>query len=500
MNKDYLYYKVSRDAVHSEIFLYPLEIVFADTKSMQRLRYLSQLAGAEYVYAGATHNRFSHSLGVMHLSGLYAEKLFPDNQSKYRLLRLCGLLHDIGHGPYSHQFDDMIYKRMGMKEGHDTYRTEIIKNHLKEDCLNALKNIQDPRTKTDFYKDFSMTVEYDVTENNLEKAFDDLIKNILFIYESEKTGHVEFNIIQGPLGADRLDFVLRDSYYAGTRHFGTGAIDRLIRNSLLLENGKLCYSIKVIDDIYSSLFARFMMYKNVYFHKTSRAADLMIQEILKISYDLLNLPDRVKNYTTFLKLTDQRIMNEIEILYENVYEKQSSVLKFNSNLFENSDKIIYAYTLVNRLKNRDLWKLILEIPFYTKGVDPSTISISVAENALKKIKLNIENKIKDKIDKSDKNELFYILDNFDSIFKIDTPYKLSLVHPNEFLSSDVYIKDIDDKIITFDDLYEKYPAYKLLENNLIQIVRIYMKEDKREILKKYNLVVEDKNIEINTRW
>ncbi|MDN5343608.1 HD domain-containing protein [Oceanotoga sp. DSM 15011] len=499
MNNE-LYYKVSRDPIHSEIFLYPLEIVITDTPSMQRLRYLSQLAGAEYVYPSATHTRFGHSLGVMHLSGLYAKHLYPENHSKYRVLRIAGLVHDIGHGPYSHQFDDIVYKKMGYKDGHDEFRERIIKGKLIEDIKKGFYNINDHRTKNDFYKDLSLTIKKEVCDDNIDEALNELMNLVIEVFEGENTGSVDFNIVQGPLGADRLDFVLRDSYYAGTRHFGTGAVDRLIRNSGMHNNGKIVYSIKVIDDIYTSLFSRFMMYKNVYFHKTSRAADQMLQEVLKVAYDVLDLKERVETPEKFVKLTDSSIINELEFLYDIIYEKDRYDLTLNSNLMEKSNKIFYAHEIIMRLKQRDLWKLVMEIPFSMTGVDPSVVSMSVAENSLNIIKENIEKTLDLDIDKEDKEILRKILEDFDLIFKIDSPYKLSLVHPKEFLASDVYIKDINEDIISFEQVYEKYPAYKLMESNLIQIVRIYMKLDDREILKKYSIIPSASEVKITTRW
>ncbi|BBE31200.1 metal-dependent phosphohydrolase [Tepiditoga spiralis] len=495
-----LYYKVSRDPIQSEIFLYPLEIVISDTQAMQRLRYLSQLAGAEYVYPSATHTRFSHSLGVMHLSGVYSQHIYPENHSKFRILRLAGLLHDIGHGPYSHQFDDAVYKKMGYKDGHDEYREKILKTKLIEEIIEEYKNLNDPRTKNDFFKDLALTINKEVNEENLKESIEQLINMVLEVYEGEYTGSIDFNIVQGPLGADRLDFVLRDSYYAGTRHFGTGAVDRLIRNTEIFEDGKICYSIKVIDDIYSSLFARFMMYKNVYFHKTSRAADQMLQEILKYAYDILHLKERVENLDTFITLTDEKIINEIELIYDILYGENLMSLPVSPEWVENSEKIANAHNLINRLKKRDLWKIIVEIPFSMTGVDPSVVSVSVAQNILNKIKENLQNKMKEDIKKEDKEEITYILNNFDYLFKIDTPYKLSVVHPSEFLASDVFIKDTNGDILGFDEVYERYPALKLLESNLIQIVRIYIKEDKRELLKKYNIVPQFSNTKTTTRW
>ncbi|HNY38167.1 MAG TPA: HD domain-containing protein, partial [Petrotogaceae bacterium] len=91
-------------------------------------------------------------------------------------------------------------------------------------------------------------------------------------------------------------------------------------------------------------------------------------------------------------------------------------------------------------------------------------------------------------------------EEFETLFKIDTPYKLSLIHPREFLANDVYIKDTNGDILGFDQMYEKYPAYRFMESNLIQIVRVYIKEDRREILKKYNVLPQSTSQKITTRW
>ena len=494
-----LYYKVVRDPVYSEVFLSPLEIIISDTPNMQRLRYLSQLVGAEYVYPSATHTRFGHSVGVMHLSGLYAQHLYPYDYSKFRVLRLAGLMHDIGHGPYSHQFDDTVYKTMGYKDGHDEFRTRIIRGKLLEDTLSVYKNSSDPRIKNDFIHDIELTLGIQTSEENIRANLQEIFEKIIEVYEGENTGSVDFNIVQGPLGADRLDFVLRDSYFAGTRHFGSGATDRLIRGSSIASD-KICYSIKVIDDVYTSLFARFMMYKNVYFHKTSRAADQMIQEVLRASYEVLNLKQRVEDPQQFVELTDARIMDEIEILYQMLFEKKNYGMLMDPELIRHAEKLSYAHSVIQRLKKRDLWKVIMEIPFSTTGVDPSLINNSVGQNMLDAMKQKLKELLVQDIPVQDKTEITQILEEFETLFKIDTPYKLSLIHPREFLANDVYIKDTNGDILGFDQMYEKYPAYRFMESNLIQIVRVYIKEDRREILKKYSVLPQSASQKITTRW
>jgi HD superfamily phosphohydrolase len=150
------------------------------------------------------------------------------------------------------------------------------------------------------------------------------------------------------------------------------------------------------------------MYKNVYFHKTSRAADQMLQEVLKSAYDILDLPNRVEDLDEFTKLTDQRIVDELEVLYDSIYGKNAK-FSLKTESMKNIEKLEYAHTIIDRLRKRDLWKMVKELPFSTTGVDPSVVSISVAEDFLKKLNKNIKEVQKTDIDKNDKEQLYYIV-------------------------------------------------------------------------------------------
>ncbi len=478
-------YKVSRDPIYSEIFISPLEMLIMDTKPVQRLRFLSQLAGAVFVYPGASHTRFAHSVGTMHVAGMYAEHLFKNDYSKQRILRLAGLLHDIGHGPFSHQFDDIVYPMAGIDGGHDEYRDKILLELMPDHVYETFKNLPKDSLKDSVLKDLEATVG---NVSDVKEALKKVFEMVIEVFHGEETGSVEFNIVQGPLGADRIDFILRDSYNSGTRTFGTGAPDRIIRNSLIAKkDGRdvLCYNAKVMDDIYAALFGRFMMYKNVYFHKTSRAADLMIQEILKYSFRPLNLKERILDLEEFVDLTDSTIIEEIKFL------KKSGQTEFKEDI----DK---AHEVLERLLRRELWKVVVEMPFSIEGIDPGLVSRSLAMETLEKIRNNLKETLNSGFDDEDYEVLKEMYDNFDDIFIVDTPYKLTLVHPDEFVQSKVLIYK-DDNVMDFEEYVKKYPAYRLMSNNLIQILRIYIKVDYRNVLEKYKLLPSE-NSRLVTRW
>ncbi|MBP9518407.1 MAG: HD domain-containing protein, partial [Fervidobacterium sp.] len=410
----------------------------------------------------------------------------------------------IGHGPFSHQFDDVVYKKLGFADGHDEFRVRLLREYFPSALLKNYEESNE-NLKRAVEEDLRMTLG-DLSENMIDN-FSQLMEEVIEVFAGEESGTIDFAIVQGPLGADRIDFVLRDSYYAGTRGFGTGSIDRLVRNSMIVKkDGKeiLAYDAKVVDEIYTTLFGRFMMYKNVYFHKTSRAADMMIQELLDLSYKALHLDERVLNIETFLDLTDQTIINEViyrffELVdqYGGVEDAKQSLLKYEMDLEPLELDIVMAYEIVERLKSRDLWKMVIETPFSIEGVDPTFVSQGIAGDMLQKIRLRLERSL-EVADDEDKKYIMHILGNFDEIFRIDTPYKLTIVHPEEFLRSNIYILK-KNRIMTFEEYVRQYPAYNFMKNNLIQIVRIYVTRDIREILEKYKVLPET-TMEITTRW
>lgn len=477
-----MYYKVSRDPLYSEIFMYPLEILATDTPIVQRLRYLSQLVGSQMSYPSATHTRFSHSLGVMHVSGLYASHLFGKDSPQFKLTRLAGLLHDIGHGPFSHQFDEVVYDFFGYREGHDQFREKLLLERMPQLMMAQYESSRDP-----FKKSIMEEIE-EIFGRIPEDPFGELMKSVNEIFNGEKSGNPLFNIVQGPLGADRMDFVLRDAYFSGVRYYGTVPMDRIIRNSAILKKNDadvLSYNVKTIDDMYTVLFGRFMMYKNVYFHKTSRAVDMMIQDLLRHSIKPLNLKTYLEDLDEFVKLTDDFVIHRIEFLHD--FEKKDD------------DDIRKAYEIIKRLRKRDLWKLVVEIPYTTTGIDPGSISKSLGEDILKKMKRNLKSIVEnDLVESKDLDAINEILTDFDDIFVIDTPYKLTLFYPDEFLSTKVYIHD-EEKVMTFDEFERHHPTYTMMFDKMLQLVRIYTKKDVRNLLQKYNLIPHDV-LEITTRW
>ena len=273
-----------RDPIHNYIRVTDAETDLINSTFLQRLRWVSQLSGVRMVFPGAMHSRLAHVLGVAQLAGEYAEQIYKDDNDqnyKIQLARLGGLLHDVGHGPYSHAYDDTVYRDLypGNMHGHDTHRFKII--------------------ESDFVKPF-------IEATGVE------LKDLVGLWKGEDK--VMQAITQGAIGADRVDFMLRDGYYAGTTHFGTVAVKRIIDNARIADHDgspSLHYNLKVLEDIFQALLGRFYMYRGVYFNKTSAASDILIRKLLSAAKDPLDLVSRTDNLEDYQWVNEYTLMGEI---------------------------------------------------------------------------------------------------------------------------------------------------------------------------------------------
>ena len=262
------------DPIHDFIRVYEHEISIIDKPIFQRLRRIRQLSGAHLTYPAAQHTRFEHSLGVMHIASLAGHALNEKGIFKsddIEILRLAGLLHDIGHGPFSHLFEEIIQEK---KFSHEDYGKEII---LKSEIGDVL------------------------SKNGFDKK---LITRIAF-------GNSKFQfmneIVSGTLSADMMDYLLRDGYFTGAEH---AKIDhKRITQSLDVHQKKLALERSALYSFESMMYSRYQMFKAVYFHKTVRAAEVMLIEALRLSDDEFGFTSF--NLNEYVKLTDEYVLSSL---------------------------------------------------------------------------------------------------------------------------------------------------------------------------------------------
>ncbi|MEM0286648.1 MAG: HD domain-containing protein [Nitrososphaerota archaeon] len=266
------------DPVHGFIKVQESELAVVDTPEFQRLRFIRQLASAYLAYPGANHTRFEHSLGVMHVSGLASGVLIEKgylNKDEGNMIRLASLMHDIGHGPFSHVLDELIHEKHGINHEDTTQR--IVRKSSIADALTA--------------HGYSARTMSDLAVGKL----------------SGKRKYMN-ELVAGGLSADLMDYLLRDSYYTGAG-FGRVDIARVIDSFDIYED-HLAIGRDALNAFESLALARYEMFKAVYFHKTVRAAESMILRAFQLADDKLHLSD-TSDLALYTQRTDESVLREL---------------------------------------------------------------------------------------------------------------------------------------------------------------------------------------------
>ena len=224
-----------KDSVHDYVSLCSVAQDLLDTRPVQRLRHIKQLSTVRLVYPSASHTRFEHSLGVYHLASRALEFMGVTGEQA-RHVRAAALLHDVGHGPYGHQTEEVIRRRTG--EDHDEI-ADLLAETTIADSLRA--HDLDPQTVAGIVRG--------------EGALGQLVS--------------------GELDVDRMDYLVRDAHHTGVP-YGTIDHERLIRG-LVFVDGQLVLSEGNLESAESLLLARALMDSTVYRHHVSRIAGAMLE-------------------------------------------------------------------------------------------------------------------------------------------------------------------------------------------------------------------------------
>ncbi len=233
-----LAYMIIRDAIHGGIETSELEEAVIDHPLFQRLRRVRQLAMAHLVYPSAQHTRFEHSLGSMHLTGKLAARL-ELGADAVRTVRLAALLHDVGHGAFSHTSDELLMKKTG--ESHEMRGMALVE---KSNLSGLLE-------------------ENGASLSELRRCFQGKGAGALITHE---------------LGCDRIDYLMRDGHFTGVAYASVDA-PRLLE-TMTLTDGGLTIQEKGAVAAESLLVSRHLMFTAVYLHPTVRIAGAMAEQML----------------------------------------------------------------------------------------------------------------------------------------------------------------------------------------------------------------------------
>lgn len=304
-----------RDPIHGYIYASEVEKSVIDTAVFQRLRRIRQLAGAHLTYPGAQHSRFEHAVGAMHLSGLSGLSLMSKTamtEDDIQLMRLAALLHDVGHGPFSHLFEEVMTEKRGVT--HEDMTERVLKQTELNDILSSAGYSSN-----------------DIADLALGRP----------------SGKPQFmnDAIGGGLSVDIMDYLLRDSYFTGVE-YGKVDVHRII-NSYEVMNDRLAVDSAALYAFEAFIIARYEMFKAVYFHRTVRAAEIMLVRAMELADDFLGLTD-ASDLNHYLSLTDEVVLSRL------------------LNLDSKNRQLEQAKNLAAGYANRQLWKCVFEKTVHRK--------------------------------------------------------------------------------------------------------------------------------------
>ncbi|MDP6944042.1 MAG: HD domain-containing protein, partial [Myxococcota bacterium] len=281
-----------RDPIHGPIEVAPRELDVIDAPHFQRLRRIKQLGFAELVFPGAVHNRYLHSIGAMHLAGRAFDAVWaelPANADTARLrqtVRFAALLHDIGHPPLSHAAEALLPDRAALvppgcenptgRASHEDMTAKLI---LDSELTHALRLAGE---------------DLGIRPEDIAALIDDDVGVADGVFEvgGADARPALHGLVSGELDVDRMDYLLRDSTFAGVS-YGRFDLDWLMSHLVMLRDGGAWRSgidIRALPAFEHFLLARYHMFQMVYFHAKSDIYDAMLRQWLRSVGDVARFP------------------------------------------------------------------------------------------------------------------------------------------------------------------------------------------------------------------
>ena len=347
------------DIIHGYIKIDDDDKKFINNSWMKRLKRIKQLGVLDNVFPSASHSRFEHVLGVYHIAGLYISKLEENNkrqrkiftQKEKRCIKLAGLFHDLGHGPFSHVFDNMVLSNIDAAD--NIYKDHENRSRLiTERIFEGMSANEFTGYDIDFIKDLIEPLDNmlytdgnNIPHYNIKKAY------LYQIINNRVTS----------IDVDKFDYLQRDSKHIGLDY--TFNYNRILNKSRVYENN-IIYDSSLQNNIFDLFYTRYRLHKDIYNHKKSKILEIMMADALKesniynfneiiTSGDFIELDDTIYNKILHSKDKDNKkarsILENIENnkLYESVYygEYTDEILEeYNMN---NLESLLVNFNLCN---------------------------------------------------------------------------------------------------------------------------------------------------------
>ena len=304
--------KLIFDTVYGYIPYSEIETKFLDTSWVKRLKRVKQLGLLDHVFPSASHSRFEHSIGVSYLAEKYNEFLIRNSRNidcssdmKF-CIKMAGLLHDVGHGPFSHVFDNIVISNHAKK--HEDRSRDIVEYIFKEIGTSC---------------GFTNAYNIDTIKEMIEPKTDTYLKNPLYNLVNNSVNSID---------VDKLDYLQRDPRHIGLDY----AFDpwRILNKSYIKENNVI-YSKSLVSNILEMFRTRYRFHKDIYNHKTVKLIEVMIGDALK----------NADNHYGFSSMGTEELIQYDDSIYNQILFSKNKDLEKSKNILE-------------RIEKRNLYKLV----------------------------------------------------------------------------------------------------------------------------------------------
>lgn len=339
-------YKIIRDVIYGDIYFPEKFLKLIDTPEFQRLHRVKQLSTAYMLFPSAVHTRFSHSIGTYYVMGkllTHFEEILrkmgiPITEDEKNLALCAALLHDIGHGPFSHAFEKAFPDEIQIDD-HEKWSINIINS--ESSSINKV-------LKEHFGEQFPQKVSW-VIEKNFETILKECNLERINIFK------IISLLISSQLDADRMDYLLRDAYFTSVTN-GRYDLDRLIRSlDIDIKDNQICICVneKYISTLEQYVLARYHMYKEIYLHPIKCEMESIVRKIYYRLYELTK--EGRKEYIDVLPETLKKIFRNEKINIKEYIDLDDTVVTALINKFINNSDYILS-TLCNDFINRHKYK------------------------------------------------------------------------------------------------------------------------------------------------
>ena len=366
--------KIINDAIHGQFKLDGVTKELLDSPEINKLSHIKQLGLAHLVFPGAHHTRFEHSIGASHVAGMMAESMNLNSKEK-TTVEAAAMLHDVGHGPYSHTLEHILSEKggidhMSVTEGIIMGEFDILQDGETESIINR-KSIPEILENHDLSPKEVSSLIRGPGASGTERTLFNWKEGMEDFTSSDNT---MAHLIHGPVDCDQLDYLLRDSHFTGVKH---GIVDyRKLIESLNKFRGDICVDEGGLSALEGMLVSRGLMYSAVYFHRVTRITEVMLSRAVERSFDLLPNPMELQ------RKVDSEIwsaLNEVggysqDIIRRLKYRQMFKICSTKRKADLSSEQI---NRLIEIAENPDSRRTLEDEIAYRSGLQPGYVAIDV---------------------------------------------------------------------------------------------------------------------------